>query len=77
MLAPTHEEEVTTLVAETVKSYKELPIKLYQNSRSSLLRLFGVVTDFQQLASTEMRFAPVMDCFVVENLLWWTYTHSI
>lgn len=33
MLAPTHEEEVTLLVARTVKSYKELPLRLYQITR--------------------------------------------
>lgn len=32
MLSPTHEEEITTLVAKTVKSYKELPLRLYQIS---------------------------------------------
>lgn len=33
MLAPTHEEEITTLVASTLKSYKDLPIRLYQTTR--------------------------------------------
>ncbi|PVH74709.1 prolyl-tRNA synthetase [Cadophora sp. DSE1049] len=33
LLSPTHEEEITTLVSSTVKSYKELPIRLYQISR--------------------------------------------
>ena len=33
MLAPTHEEEITSLVAKTVKSYKELPLRLYQITR--------------------------------------------
>ncbi|KAK2002873.1 prolyl-tRNA synthetase [Colletotrichum falcatum] len=33
MLSPTHEEEVTALVARTVKSYKELPLRLYQITR--------------------------------------------
>ncbi|KXH45903.1 prolyl-tRNA synthetase [Colletotrichum nymphaeae SA-01] len=33
MLSPTHEEEITTLVAKTVKSYKELPLRLYQITR--------------------------------------------
>lgn len=33
LLAPTHEEEITTLVANTVKSYKDLPIRLHQISR--------------------------------------------
>ena len=30
LLSPTHEEEITSLVANTIKSYKELPIRLYQ-----------------------------------------------
>ncbi|KAL5594553.1 uncharacterized protein BROUX77_007900 [Berkeleyomyces rouxiae] len=30
LLGPTHEEEVTNLVSKTVKSYKELPLRLYQ-----------------------------------------------
>lgn len=34
MLAPTHEEEITTLVASSLKSYKDLPLRLYQISWS-------------------------------------------
>ncbi|KAJ9157717.1 Proline--tRNA ligase [Pleurostoma richardsiae] len=33
LLSPTHEEEITTLVAQTVKSYKSLPLRLYQITR--------------------------------------------
>ncbi|TAQ89010.1 hypothetical protein B7494_g2677 [Chlorociboria aeruginascens] len=33
ILSPTHEEEITTLVSNTVKSYRELPVRLYQISR--------------------------------------------
>ncbi|CAM1507332.1 Fc.00g069730.m01.CDS01 [Cosmosporella sp. VM-42] len=33
ILSPTHEEEITTLVASTLKSYKDLPIRLYQITR--------------------------------------------
>ncbi|KAL2199746.1 hypothetical protein P885DRAFT_29736 [Corynascus similis CBS 632.67] len=33
LLAPTHEEEITSLVARSVKSYKELPLRLYQITR--------------------------------------------
>ena len=32
MLSPTHEEEITTLIARTTFSYKELPIRLFQIS---------------------------------------------
>jgi prolyl-tRNA synthetase len=30
LLSPTHEEEITTLVSSSVKSYKELPVRLHQ-----------------------------------------------
>ncbi|KAI1386924.1 prolyl-tRNA synthetase [Hypoxylon trugodes] len=33
LLAPTHEEEITTLVSKTIKSYKSLPLRLYQIGR--------------------------------------------
>ncbi|SPJ78994.1 related to E.coli prolyl-tRNA synthetase [Fusarium torulosum] len=33
ILSPTHEEEITTLVAGIVNSYKDLPIRLYQVTR--------------------------------------------
>ncbi|KAF2276181.1 prolyl-tRNA synthetase [Westerdykella ornata] len=33
LLSPTHEEEITTLVAASLKSYKDLPIRLYQIGR--------------------------------------------
>jgi prolyl-tRNA synthetase len=33
LLAPTHEEEITTIVANAVRSYKDLPLRLYQVSR--------------------------------------------
>ncbi|KUJ20247.1 prolyl-tRNA synthetase [Mollisia scopiformis] len=33
ILSPTHEEEITSLVASTVSSYKDLPARLYQISR--------------------------------------------
>ncbi|KAG4025629.1 hypothetical protein MFRU_054g00580 [Monilinia fructicola] len=33
LLAPTHEEEVTELVSNSVHSYKELPVRLYQITR--------------------------------------------
>ncbi|KAK3813186.1 MAG: hypothetical protein J3Q66DRAFT_442415 [Benniella sp.] len=47
LLAPTHEEEVTTLIAKEVQSYRQLPIRVYQvgrkfrdelRARSGLLR---------------------------------------
>lgn len=33
LLSPTHEEEITTIVGNTVTSYRELPLRLYQVSR--------------------------------------------
>ncbi|KAK3947502.1 hypothetical protein QBC32DRAFT_354082 [Pseudoneurospora amorphoporcata] len=33
LLSPTHEEEITNLVAQTVRSYKDLPLRLYQITR--------------------------------------------
>ncbi|KAG5932564.1 hypothetical protein E4U53_001266 [Claviceps sorghi] len=33
MLSPTHEEEITSLVASTINSYKDLPLRLYQTTR--------------------------------------------
>ncbi|KAL4780463.1 hypothetical protein BJX76DRAFT_337950 [Aspergillus varians] len=33
LLAPTHEEEITTLVGSLTKSYRDLPIRVYQISR--------------------------------------------
>ncbi|KAH6619892.1 hypothetical protein B0J18DRAFT_435266 [Chaetomium sp. MPI-SDFR-AT-0129] len=33
LLAPTHEEEITSLVAGSVRSHKELPLRLYQITR--------------------------------------------
>ncbi|KAK0892043.1 hypothetical protein LTR91_021148 [Friedmanniomyces endolithicus] len=33
LLAPTHEEEITTIVANAVHSHKQLPLRLYQVSR--------------------------------------------
>lgn len=33
LLSPTHEEEVTALVASVVHSYKDLPLRLYQTGR--------------------------------------------
>ena len=32
LLSPTHEEEITSLVGSIVKSYKDLPLRLYQIS---------------------------------------------
>lgn len=34
LLSPTHEEEITALVARSMKSYKNLPLRLYQISKA-------------------------------------------
>lgn len=34
LLCPTHEEEITSLVARNVTSYRDMPLKLYQISES-------------------------------------------
>lgn len=39
LLSPTHEEEITTLVSSTVKSYRDLPIRLYQICRQLTLHI--------------------------------------
>ena len=33
LLSPTHEEEITSVIADAVKSYKDLPLRLYQVTR--------------------------------------------
>ncbi len=38
LLAPTHEEEVTALVASLVSSYRQLPLKVYQIGIGQLTR---------------------------------------
>jgi prolyl-tRNA synthetase len=38
LLSPTHEEEITKLVSNSVKSYKELPVRLYQICKVPLLK---------------------------------------
>lgn len=40
LLAPTHEEEITTLVGGLTTSYKNLPLRVYQISESPLIPLF-------------------------------------
>lgn len=51
MLSPTHEEEITTLVANTVQSYKDLPLRLYQISKSSEVGTYIMLTPYSQKIS--------------------------
>lgn len=46
LLSPTHEEEITSLVASIVKSFRELPLRLYQISLSESLVLS--IADFSR-----------------------------
>lgn len=43
LLAPTHEEEITTLVGSLVKSYKDLPLRVYQICQCHSLGLYAKV----------------------------------
>jgi hypothetical protein len=76
MLGPTHEEEITTLVANTLKSYKDLPIKLYQTCMFSLPMPYHFIIsqanfslhsladrELLKLVNIEMKNAHVMDCY--------------
>lgn len=38
LLAPTHEEEITTLVGSLAKSYRDLPLRVYQICEFSWLK---------------------------------------
>lgn len=51
MLSPTHEEEITTLIANTVQSYKDLPLRLYQISKLYKVRIYVILTPFSQKIS--------------------------
>ena len=50
MLAPTHEEVVTDLVAHTVRSYRALPLRLYQIGVASSSLAFPHACSFTYLA---------------------------
>jgi len=41
LLGPTHEEEITHLVATEVTSWRQLPLRLYQTSSVSCSRTLG------------------------------------
>lgn len=38
LLSPTHEEEITALAARSVSSYRDLPLRLYQISKDTVIR---------------------------------------
>lgn len=52
MLSPTHEEEITSLVAKTVKSYKDLPLRLYQISKPT--KKFATFTALTRCCSPQI-----------------------
>lgn len=65
LLSPTHEEEITSLVASTTKSYKELPIRLYQISKPPAGKV--TIAKSIQLVSSEMNFALGMVYYGLGN----------
>lgn len=62
MLSPTHEEEITSLVAGTLNSYKDLPLRLYQISQYPD-PLGQLVADHAQHANIAMRSGLAMASF--------------
>ena len=67
LLSPTYEEEMTALVGNIVKSYKELPLRLYQICMLLLspIRLPWKLTS--QLENTVTSRDPARVCFGHEN----------
>lgn len=51
LLSPTHEEEITSLVSSTVKSYKDLPIRLYQPV--NIVMSLGLDMDFSDQENSQ------------------------
>jgi hypothetical protein len=68
LLAPTHEEEITTLVASTVKSYKDLPVRLFQICMSDYYVRVMMLT-LVQPGSIVMNYDQDTDSSAPENLL--------
>ncbi|KAI1945601.1 hypothetical protein LOZ59_006869 [Ophidiomyces ophidiicola] len=60
LLAPTHEEEMTTLVGTLVKSYKDLPLRVYQICEFSIQAAYCVLnlTFFTEPAARKYRDEP-------------------
>jgi hypothetical protein len=62
LLAPTHEEEITALVARSAKSYRNLPLRLYQISKTwastVVVSMVPCLTIYQH-RNIEMSFALV------------------
>lgn len=67
LLSPTHEEEITELVSGITHSYNDLPLRLYQISKS-YHRSVKRIIDKLQLASIGTSAAQGKDYFVRENL---------
>lgn len=68
LLAPTHEEEITALVASTVKSYKDLPVRLFQICMSHYCVLVMILT-LVQPGSIVMNYGQDTDSSAPGNLL--------
>lgn len=70
LLAPTHEEEITSLVASSVQSYKDLPLRLYQTCKSQHLALHCALSSLiaqQKPGNTEMKQGLGKDYYAVES----------
>lgn len=68
LLAPTHEEEITTLVGSLTTSYKSLPLRVYQISETHRACFLIHTTDRLQRESTAMSRGLGKAFFVAENL---------
>lgn len=72
MLSPTHEEEITTLVASTLKSYKDVPLRLYQISKTPAAAAASAkspLTTSLQLESIVTKSDLGMACYGHESFL--------
>jgi len=68
LLAPTHEEEITTLVGGLTTSYKNLPLRVYQICERHPIRFSVRETDNLQQESIAMSRDRGKAFFVAENL---------
>lgn len=66
ILSPTHEEEITTLVANNSKSYKDFPLRLFQIG-TQIWSNFAIMSDTFQVASIETNYDLDVACFVPKN----------
>ena len=67
LLSPTHEEEITSLVSNTVKSYRELPVRLFQICMVPFV-LLTCPTHIDQHANIVTNYGQDTGSFVHESL---------